>query len=52
VANHVESLLRQIVMLPSNDLAEALIVSSSFSVLSFQTGKLSSYEERLREEPL
>jgi len=49
-ADHVKGLLRQIVMLAVNNLAETLIVSSA-SRIPFQAGKL-SLRRNCSEEPL
>src|SRR5688500_5315214 len=51
-SHHVKSLLRKIIMLTVDNLAETSDGVFQFHVLSFQTGKLGRNEERLREEAL
>src|SRR6266478_4058167 len=51
-ANHVEGLLRQIVVLALNDLAEALDCIFQLYIFAFQAGELRRHKEWLREEPL
>src|SRR6478672_8114745 len=51
-SNHVERLLRKIVVFAVNNLTEASNRIFQFHILSLQARKLFGYVERLREEPL
>src|SRR2546425_7629580 len=52
VADHVEGLLGQLVMLAVDDLPEALDGVRELDVAPRRTGELLGHEERLRQEPL
>src|SRR5688572_22353532 len=51
-ADHIERLLRQIIVLAFHDFTKATNRIFELHILTFQTGELRSYEEWLREEPL